>query len=194
MRKFSSAELTFFASPSEWRAWLAENHRSASELWVGYYKVASGRPSMTWPESVDEALCFGWIDGLRRSIDEKSYRIRFTPRKEGSIWSAINTRRVAELTRLKRMAPAGLQAFESRDAKKTRLYSYERALGLGEEYATRLQANKKAWKDFESRPPWYRRTAGHWVMSAKKEETREKRLATLIACSAAGKKIPPLNG
>ncbi len=192
MRKFSSADVQFFASAAEWRAWLEVNHGRACELWVGYYKVASGRPSMTWPESVDEALCFGWIDGVRQRIDEDRYRIRFSPRKAGSIWSVINLRRATELIDGKRMAPAGLKVFAARDQEKSERYSYERAQGLAAEYQAKLAADKKAWKDFQSRPPWYRKAAGHWVMSAKREETREKRLATLIACCAAGRAIPPM--
>ena len=183
----------FFATPSAWRAWLEENHAEAEELWVGLYKRDSGRPSITWPEAVDGALCFGWIDGLRKGVDAISYKIRFTPRKPGSIWSAINTRRVAELMSAGRMRPAGQKEFEQRDRKKTKLYSYERETAeLAGEYERRFHGNEKAWEFYQAQPPGYRRVSTFWVMSAKREETRQRRLAQLIESSAKGRRIDML--
>jgi uncharacterized protein YdeI (YjbR/CyaY-like superfamily) len=181
----------YFSSPAELQNWFDANHASASELWVGYYKKGSGRPSVTWPESVDEALCVGWIDGLRKSLDGERYTIRFTPRKSGSIWSAINIRRVEALSREKRMQPAGLDAFARRLENKIGIYSYEkRPSGLVEPYKGLLKKNAKAWKFFEAQPPSYKRAACWWVVSAKKEETRLERLKRLVAHSAAGRRIP----
>ena len=181
----------FFATPTEFRAWLEEYHESSQELWVGYYKKGSGKPSLTWPELVDQALCFGWIDGLRRGIDDISYANRFTPRKPRSNWSAVNINRVAELTRLGRMRPAGLKAFANRSSERSGVYSFERqgAVELGEAYEQQFRANSDAWDFFQARPPSYRRTAIWWVISAKKEETRQKRLATLIDDSAHGRTV-----
>jgi uncharacterized protein YdeI (YjbR/CyaY-like superfamily) len=172
---------TFFAKPADFRRWLQRNHEKADELLVGFWKRDSGKPSITWPQSVDEALCFGWIDGVRKRIDDESYTIRFTPRRRGSIWSAINIRRVTELTTLGRMAPAGLRAFEARDEKKSAIYAYEnRPRQLAPEYEKRFRANEKAWEFWIAQPPGYRRVVTYWVMAAKKEETRERRLAQLI--------------
>jgi uncharacterized protein YdeI (YjbR/CyaY-like superfamily) len=158
---------------------------------VGFHKKGSGQPSLTWPESVDEALCFGWIDGVRKSLDETSYVIRFTPRKPKSNWSAVNVRRVEELTRLGRMRPAGHKAFAVRSEEKTGVYSFEqkqaaRLDAAGEES---FRANKRAWEFYQAQAPWYRKVTAHWVTSAKKEETRQRRLATLIADSAEGRLI-----
>jgi uncharacterized protein YdeI (YjbR/CyaY-like superfamily) len=181
---------TFFETPAAFRQWLEKNHDKASELPFGFYKKDCGRPSITWPESVDQALCFGWIDGVRRRIDEESYSIRFTPRKRRSIWSAINIGRATELTKLGLMRPAGAKAFELRRDDKSRIYAYEnapRTLPPAEE--KRFRSNKKAWKYFNDQPPSYRRVAIYWVLSAKKEETRERRLATLIDDSAHGKRL-----
>jgi uncharacterized protein YdeI (YjbR/CyaY-like superfamily) len=187
-------EATFFDSPAAFRAWLDEHHATAKELWVGFYKKSSGRPSITWPESVDEALCFGWIDGIRKSIDDISYIIRFTPRKPRSNWSAVNIARVAELTRLGRMRPAGQKAFEQRTEEKSGVYSYEQrhAAQLDEAYEQQFRANPAAWDFFQAQPAGYRRTAIWWVVSAKKEATRLKRLATLIEDSAQGRSIAEL--
>lgn len=183
----------FFATPDEWRSWLAENHEQAQEVWVGYYKTNSGKPSITWSQSVDEALCFGWIDGVRYSIDEISYKIRFTPRRPGSNWSAVNIKKVEEMIARGRMTPAGLKAYEARKPDKSGVYSYEQARPqLDPAYEEELRGNAAAWQFFQSQPAWYRRTAGHWVMEAKREETRRKRLATLIEDSAQGKTIGPL--
>ena len=189
----SASAPRYFKSPSEFRAWLEQHHADASELLVGYYKRATGKPSMTWPESVDEALCFGWIDGIRRSIDEERYCIRFTPRRRGSIWSVVNTKRVAELTREGRMRPAGLKVFEERDPKKTQLYSFEReTAAMPPAYERRFRANAKAWTYWQAAPPGYKRSVTHWLTSAKREETRERRLAALIERCAIGRKIAPL--
>lgn len=183
----------FFATPDEWRSWLAENHEQAQEVWVGYYKTNSGKPSLTWSQSVDEALCFGWIDGVRYSIDEISYKIRFTPRRPGSNWSAVNIKKVEEMIARGRMTPAGLKAYEARKPDKSGVYSYEQARPqLDPAYEEELRGNAAAWQFFQSQPAWYRRTAGHWVMEAKREETHRKRLATLIEDSAQGKTIGPL--
>jgi uncharacterized protein YdeI (YjbR/CyaY-like superfamily) len=181
----------FFASPSEWRDWLAKHHNSETELWVGFHKKATGKPSITWPQSVDEALCFGWIDGIRKSLGPDGYMIRFTPRKRTSIWSSVNTKRVAELTRTKRMHPAGIEAFNARDPKKSGVYSFEQrhAAKLSDADIRKFKANRKAWEYFQSLAPGYRRVATFWVTSAKRQETRERRLSTLIADSAAGRKI-----
>ncbi len=185
--------IVYFEGPAEFGKWLEKHHASEAELWVGYYKKGSGRPSLTWPESVDEALCRGWIDGIRKSVDDRRYTIRFTPRKPGSVWSAINIRRAEELLAAGRMRPRGLEAFRARREDRARIYSYEQAgpkLGAGHE--RRFKADPKAWKFFRTRTDWYRRTASWWVVSAKKEETREKRLAVLIACSREERPIPAL--
>jgi uncharacterized protein YdeI (YjbR/CyaY-like superfamily) len=184
----------FFATPREFRAWLAANHATATEQWVGFYRKATGRPTLTWPESVDEALCVGWIDGIRKSIDDTSYMIRFTPRKRGSTWSAVNIARVAELQREGRMQAAGLAAFAARTEAKSAIYAYEQRKGAAFDEASeqRFRADAKAWEFFATQPPWYRRTATWWVISAKRPETREKRLATLIADSAAGRTLKQL--
>jgi len=177
----------FFAEQPEWRRWLEEHHASAGELWVGYHRVDSGRPSITWPQSVDEALCFGWIDGIRKRIDDSSYRIRFTPRRPGSVWSAVNVRRIQELTALGLVHAAGRRAFERRLESRTAIYAYENGpVALAAEYERRFRADDRAWRFFESQPPSYRNTISRWVMSAKQEVTRERRLATLIADSARG--------
>jgi uncharacterized protein YdeI (YjbR/CyaY-like superfamily) len=172
---------TFFASLSLWRAWLEQYCEQTPELWVGFYKKTSGKPSIAWPEAVDAALCFGWIDGVRKNIDEISYAIRFTPRRPRSIWSAINIKRVQNLGEMGLMRPAGLKAFQERTGERSGIYAYEQknAAGLGV-YEKQFRANKKAWKFFEAQAPWYRKTATWWVISAKKEDTRLKRLATLI--------------
>jgi uncharacterized protein YdeI (YjbR/CyaY-like superfamily) len=172
----------FFPSPAAWHAWLEEHHQKDEELWVGFHKVGSGKRSITWPEAVDGALCFGWIDGVRKSLDETSYVIRFTPRRERSVWSAVNIKRVAELTTQGQMRPKGVQAFERRTGNRSEIYAYEQRKGakLSGGYEKQFRANKKAWRFFRAQPPWYQRTASWWVVSAKKEETRVKRLAQLI--------------
>jgi uncharacterized protein YdeI (YjbR/CyaY-like superfamily) len=185
---------TFFATPSEFRAWLEENHAVIPELWVGFYKTRSGRPSITWPEAVDQALCFGWIDGVRRGIDEVSYMIRFTPRKARSFWSAVNIKRVGELTALGQMRAAGTKAFEQRAGERSGVYSYEqgKTVQLGDDYEQRFRANEEAWSFFKSQAAWYQRTAIWWVVSAKREETRLRRLTALIEDSERGRTVAPL--
>ena len=181
---------TFFATPADFRDWLDRHHASERELWVGYHKKATGRPSLTWQESVDEALCYGWIDGIRKSLDDERYVIRFTPRRARSIWSNVNTRRVAVLTREGRMRPAGLAAFEARDPARAGIYAFEQTgAQLSPEMEKRFKGNRAAWKFFEAQPPGYRKIATRYVMSAKREETRAKRLENLIAESAAGQRI-----
>ncbi len=179
----------FFKTPADFRAWLSKNHLRVDELLVGFYKKSSGKPSITWPESVDEALCAGWIDGIRRRIDEESYSIRFTPRRNGSIWSLVNTKRVALLTAEGRMLENGLKAFAARDEKKTGVYSFERkAAEFPPAYLKPFRANAKAWAFFTAQGDYYKRLATYWVTSAKQEETRLRRLATLIEKSANGQK------
>ena len=184
-------EPIFFETPADFRAWLEEHHADRSELLVGFHKKGTGRPSLTWPESVDQALCFGWIDGVRRSLDEHSYTIRFTPRKARSTWSAINIRRAEELIEAGLMNPAGLAALERRSDDRSRIYAYEqRAQAKLDPAAEKeFRANRKAWAFFSEQAPWYRRNATYWVISAKKEETRRKRLRTLIEDSAAGRTL-----
>jgi uncharacterized protein YdeI (YjbR/CyaY-like superfamily) len=181
----------FFKTQADFRAWLLKHHDRADELWVGYYKRDSGRPSLTWPESVDEALCFGWIDGLRKSIDDDAYMIRFTPRKARSTWSAVNIQRVQALIEQGLMQPAGLKAYEARCEDTSATYSYEqRPADLGEPYASLLKKNKAAWAFFQQQPPSYRRVVSWWIVSAKREETRLRRLERVITFSAQGQRIP----
>jgi uncharacterized protein YdeI (YjbR/CyaY-like superfamily) len=184
----------FFAKPAEFRAWLEKNHDRAGALLVGFHKVGSGKPSMTWPESVDQALCFGWIDGVRKSLGATRYTIRFSPRQSGSIWSAINIRRAGELDKQGLMLPSGRKAFAARSAAKSAIYAHEqrKTAALGGEHERRLRAVKKAWDFFQAQAPWYWRATAWWVISAKQEATRLRRLATLIRCSAAGQAVPPL--
>lgn len=184
----------FFPSPAAWRAWLEEHHAKSQELWVGLYKRDSGRPSITWSEAVDGALCFGWIDGVRQSVDAISYKIRFTPRKPRSIWSAINVKRATELSTMGLMHPAGLTAFQKRDGKRSEIYSYEqrKTAKLPAAYEKEFRAQKTGWKFFQAQAPWYQRTSTWWVISAKKEETKLKRLASLIEHSEQQRTIPPL--
>ena len=184
----------FFPTPSAWRAWLQKHHAGAGELWIGFYKRGSGRPSITWPEAVDGALCFGWIDGIRKSIDEVSYKIRFTPRKPRSIWSAINVRRATELSALGLMHTAGLAAFAKRDGNRSEIYSYEqrKTAKLPTAYEKEFRSHPSAWEFFRDQPPGYQKICSWWVVSAKKEETRCKRLAALIEHSGHQRKLPAL--
>src|SRR5215470_2050751 len=177
-----SMEIHYFASPAEFRAWLEANFDTAKEVQVGYWKKGTGRPSLTWPESVDEALCFGWIDGLRKRVDGDRYKIRFTPRRPGSIWSAVNVRRVAELTKQKRMRAAGSRAFKARLEAKTAVYSFEQreTAKLPPDYAKKFKANEEAWRFFTSQAPSYQRVAAWFVISAKQEATRSRRLDVVI--------------
>lgn len=188
-----SNEATFFESTTEFRDWLAENHDQEEVLWVGYYKVATGKPSMRWEESVREALCFGWIDGLRKSIDDESYKIRFTPRRPDSHWSKKNIEMVEELIENDRMQPPGIKAFDQMNEDNSEMASYERKeVELKNEYEEKIKANEQAWKFFQELAPGYTRTSIHWVMSAKREDTRQRRLNILIESCEEGKKIPPL--
>jgi uncharacterized protein YdeI (YjbR/CyaY-like superfamily) len=184
----------FFKTQKSFRKWFEKNHDKKKELLAGFYRKSSGRKSITWPESVDEALCFGWIDSIRRGIDNDSYTIRFTPRKSKSIWSALNLKHFERLNKLGLIHPAGLKAFQQHDEKRSRLYSYEnKDKKLSSEYEKKFKSNKKAWSFFTSRAPWYQRTASHWVIRAKQEATRLKRLETLIIDSENNVRIKPLS-
>ncbi len=187
-------EPTFFPTPGKWRRWLERHHGTRDELWVGFHKKESGKPSITWPESVDQALCFGWIDGVRKGHDDTSYAIRFTPRRPTSNWSAVNIKRFAELTEQGLVRPSGRKAFEKRETHKSKVYSYEQRqhAKLPPTYLQQFKQSRAAWDFFENQPPWYRRTATFWVISAKREETRQRRLATLIEDSDHGRTIKPL--
>ena len=193
-RVVPSPQATFFATARDFRTWLTAHHAKRTELVVGFYKTSTGKPSMTWPESVDEALCFGWIDGVRRSVGAEAYTIRFTPRKPTSIWSAINVAKIEALRAAGKLQPAGEAAFGKRTAARTGVYSFERsdAAVLAPAQAAQLAANPKAHAFFTQQAPWYQRTAIHWVISAKREETRASRLAELVRDSAAGLRIKPL--
>jgi uncharacterized protein YdeI (YjbR/CyaY-like superfamily) len=182
--------VTYFRSPADLRKWFRANHATAGELWVGFHKKDSGRPSITWPESVDEALCVGWIDGIRKSLGAESYTIRFTPRRKSGIWSAVNIARVKVLTAEQRMRPTGLKAFAARRENKSGIYAYEqRREGLEEPYAGLLKKHKAAWDHFQAQPPSYRKVIGWWIVSAKKEETRMERLKKLTDASAKGRRL-----
>lgn len=180
----------FFTNPLKFRKWLEDNHKKKKELLIGFYKKSSGKPSITWPESVEQALCFGWIDGIRNSIDAESYSIRFTPRNPRSTWSAINIKKVEELKKLGLMKPAGLAAYSRKEENNSNIYSFEqRIVQFDPQYEKIFKKNKKAWNNFQFQPAYYRKTVTHWVMSAKQEKTRLKRLNTLIKDSKAGLKI-----
>jgi len=181
----------FFDSAAQFRAWLERNHQRATELRVGFRKVSTGLPSMNWPESVEEALCFGWIDGVRKRIDDSSYMIRFTPRRRESVWSAVNLAKMKILIAQGRVRPAGLAAYEGRKAKKTAAYSFEqeRPVELAASEVRRLKRNKVAWEFFESVAPSYRKVVTRWVVSAKKPETRARRLEELIGACAEGRRL-----
>ena len=187
-------KLVFFPTQKHLRKWFEKNHKKEKELLVGYFKVSSGKPSVTWSQSVDEALCFGWIDGIRRGVDEESYCIRFTPRNPKSNWSAINIRKVEELTKLGLMKPEGLKAFGFRKEEKSKIYAYENPeVLLDKSFEKLFNANKKAWKFFQTMTPTYRKVTSRWVMSAKQESTKLKRLNELINDCAAGRKIKAMS-
>jgi uncharacterized protein YdeI (YjbR/CyaY-like superfamily) len=188
------SEAIYFRSPAEFGAWLEHHHDSATELWVGYWKKATGKPSLTWSEAVDEAICFGWIDGVVRSIDDQRHIQRFTPRTPTSNWSVINIAKVERLRAEGRMRPAGEAAFARRRADRSAVYAYEQRANpqLEPEHEARFRADAAAWEYFMSRPPSYRKPALWWVISAKKPETRERRIATLIEDSAAGRTLKQL--
>jgi uncharacterized protein YdeI (YjbR/CyaY-like superfamily) len=181
----------FFATPADLRAWFNQHHESETELLMGFYKKDSGKPSVTWSEAVDEAVCVGWIDGIRKGLDAESYTIRFTPRKPSSIWSAVNIAKVEALTKEGRMKPAGLKAFELRKENKSGIYSHEQRdqIELREAETQLFKANKKAWDFWEAQPGSYRKAALWWIVSAKREETRSKRMTTLIDDSANERRI-----
>jgi len=184
---------TFFRTASAFRKWLGKNHDRTSELLIGFYRVGSGKGGLTYREALDEALCFGWIDGLRKRYDADSYTIRFTPRKPDSIWSVINATRINQLIELDRVHPAGLRVFRQRDEKKSKLYSYEvGSCQFTAAYNKLFRANPTAWEFYQAQAPWYHRVSCYWVMSAKREETRLRRLATLISDSANGHRIKQL--
>jgi uncharacterized protein YdeI (YjbR/CyaY-like superfamily) len=184
----------YFANAAEFRAWLGKHHANAKELVVGFHKRATAKPSMTWNESVDEALCFGWIDGVRRSVDDQRYTIRFTPRRARSTWSNKNIARMKELIAEGRVNPAGKRAFAARSGDRSGVYSFEqrKALALSTAQNKQLAANKAAAAFFAAQPPWYQRACVHWIVSAKRDATKAWRLATLIADSAAGRTVAPL--
>jgi uncharacterized protein YdeI (YjbR/CyaY-like superfamily) len=184
-------ELLFFPTPADFREWLRKNHAQADELWVGYHKKGTGKPSLTWSESVEEALCYGWIDGLRQKVDGEAYAIRFTPRRSGSSWSARNVQTVEHLIAQKRMRAAGLKAYRDRAPSATAVPPRERST-LDPAFEKILRSNRQVWAFLQSQPPGYRRLTGQWVMAAQKEETQRKRLAVLIEDSAAGRRIKPL--
>jgi len=187
-------EPLFFADAAELRAWFVEHHAAAPELLVGYFKKHTGKPTVQHTEAIEQALCFGWIDSIGRRIDEDRYQVRFTPRRKGSVWSAINVAKVAELTAAGQMHPAGLHAFKDRKPERVAVYSYEQPADavLNDQQTELFRSEEAAWQWFSAQPASYRRAAVHWVVSAKREETRQRRLAQLITDSAAGRTVPPL--
>lgn len=190
----TSIKPVFFPSQKDMRNWFEKNHKKEKQLFVGFYKVSTGKPTITWSQSVDEAICFGWIDGVRRSVDDESYCIRFTSRKPTSNWSVINIKKVEALKNLGLMKPEGLHAFSLRKENKSKIYSYENpAIGFDKLYEKKFKASKEAWKYFQSMAPTYKKTTTRWVMSAKQEETRLKRLDELIRDCALGKKIKAMS-
>jgi len=184
----------FFAGADELRAWFEEHHETAPELFVGYWKKGTGGTGVSHPEAIEQALCFGWIDSVARRLDERRYQVRFTPRRRGSGWSAINVAKIAELTERGLMHPAGRRAFELRKPDEVGVYPYEQpeSVQFSAEQTSLLEADRAAWEWFSRQTPAYRRSATHWVTTAKRPETRARRLAQLIAESAAGRKVPPL--
>ncbi|WP_337040696.1 YdeI/OmpD-associated family protein [Emticicia sp. 17c] len=180
----------FFAHQSEFRKWLAENHLTATEILVGFYKLNTGKPSLTWSQSVDEALCFGWIDGIRKSIDHESYSIRFTPRKPNSIWSAVNIKKVEELTQQGLMQEMGLRAYARKQDHKSKIYTYEKAeVKFSEELEEAFKAHQVAWDFFQKQAPFYKRTITNWVMSAKQQATQLSRFGKLIQACEDNKRL-----
>lgn len=194
MAKQNHGRAVHFDTAQAFRVWLEKNHASAGELWIGFFKKSTKKQGATYAEALDEALCYGWIDGVRYSVDEMSYKIRFTPRKPKSIWSLVNVRHVQRLKKAGRMAEPGLKVYEAREQHRTGVYAFEQKRpGLSEKYKKIFRANTVAWQFFSSQAPWYQRTAGFWVSSAKQEETRQRRLAELMADSEKGKRIDRLN-
>jgi uncharacterized protein YdeI (YjbR/CyaY-like superfamily) len=193
MTKLTPTDIRFFTSPEAFYAWPEANHETAAEVWVGYHRKATGRSTLSWAQSVDQALCFGWIDGIRKGVDDETFTIRFTPRRRTSIWSAVNLRRVPELIEAGRMRPAGLRAYEERDRRKDAIYSYEnRPQAFAPEYEAAFAANERAWAWFAVQPQGYRRNAMYWVMSARQEATQRRRLSQLIDAAAAGQRVGAL--
>lgn len=191
--KLEPHDVRFFATTEELRDWFDEHHATAPQLWLGYHKKVTGRPSVDWSRAVDEAICVGWIDGILKRVDEETHVQRFTPRRKGSNWSAINVDKVARLTAEGRMRPAGIAAFEARTAANTAVYAYERdETALTDDETARFEADPQAWADWQRRSPSYRRTVTHWITSAKQAPTRERRLAALIADSRAGVEVRPM--
>jgi uncharacterized protein YdeI (YjbR/CyaY-like superfamily) len=189
-----AAKTLLVTGRQQWRAWLEEHHDSETEIWLVFYKQHTGRPSIAFQDALDEALCFGWIDGVRRSLADGSFTSRFTPRRPRSTWSAVNIARVEELIALGLMQPAGLAAFAKRDEVRSRIYAYEqRPTDFDNASLQQFRANAEAWAFFQAQAPWYQRTAAYWVLSAKKEVSRRSRLATLIADSQASRRIAPLS-
>lgn len=185
--------ISHFSSPEEFRKWLAKNHAAATELFVGFYKKSSGKKGATYSEALDEALCFGWIDGVRRSINSESYTIRFTPRRPKSIWSLVNVRHVKRLQKSGKMAEPGIKAFALREKHRTGIYSFEQKRpGLSARFKKLFRANAPAWEFFTKQAPWYQRTAGHWVVRAKQDETRMRRFAKLVEVSGKGRRLDQL--
>ena len=189
--KSAEDSLIFFSKPVTFRAWLEKHHQTKREQWVGFYRKASGRPSITWPEAVDEALCLGWIDGLRKTIDAESYKIRFTPRRPSSNWSAINIRRIKELMRERRVRPPGIKAFQKRVPERSGIYSYEnrKSATLSGAAVKLFRAESAAWEFFQSQSASYRQTANWWVVSAKRPQTQQDRLRKLIVFSKGGRRL-----
>jgi uncharacterized protein YdeI (YjbR/CyaY-like superfamily) len=186
---------TFFTSASELREWLEKNQDNADELWLGFHKKASGKKSITYKEALDEALCFGWIDGIRKTVNDTSYKIRFTPRRPKSIWSLVNTKRVNELIKAGRMKDRGLEVFKTRDPKRTGIYSFEtNPRELSAPLEKKFRANKKAWDFFQNQPPGYKKTSIFWIMNPKQDETRSRRLEQLIATSAQSQRLGMITG
>ncbi len=189
--KGSESNPLFFKSQAEYRSWLEKHHDKSAELWIGFWRKSTGKPSLTWEQVVDESLCFGWIDGIRKSIDADSFKQRVTPRRSTSIWSQINIRKIEELTAAGRMHQRGLDAFQTRDPKKTYSWATFDRVPLGPAYIAQFKKNRKAWSFWEAQPPGYRKLAGWYVMSAKQEDTRQRRLAVVMKESAAGRRIGP---
>jgi len=189
-----SAEPRFFTSAAAFRRWLEKNHAKVQELWIGFWKLHTGRGGLTYLDAVDESLCYGWIDGLKKRYDDDAFMQRFTPRRPTSIWSAINIRKVEGLRKAGRMAEPGLRAYALRDPARSAIYSFEKPRALDAALEKRFRARRRAWTYFEAQPPGYRRLAMHWVMNAKREETRASRLAQLIADSAQGRRAPAVVG
>jgi uncharacterized protein YdeI (YjbR/CyaY-like superfamily) len=192
MKPPTLADVIFFESPAELRRWFEANHETATELWLGYHRKSTGRPSVTWQDVVDQELCFGWIDSVRYPLNQGVSAQRITPRRKRSVWSAVNIRRFQELDREGMIHASGRTAFEARDEARSRIYAYENRSALDDESEAEFRRYKTAWKFFESQAPWYRRNAVHWVMSAKRPETRARRLSSLIENSKNGERIPPL--